>query len=387
MGFFIIIEYVFKTSNQVIDITPKLMKNNQFINKSQLQFLTKLLKMHSPSGCEGNLVRFLDEYMSKYCKTTTDTIGNLYMEVGRNDGLRIMITAHCDEVGLQVVYIDKNGYVYARNVASIDKQTVPGNVVTALTQHGEIEGVIGKKSPHVIDSKEKDQIPNICDLWIDFGFESKEEAIQNIQCGDYLVLSSTPRITNNGKRIISKALDDKIGVFILAEVIKNLSKIDLPFSVVGVATTQEEIGCRGAFVAANRIKPDIAFCLDVGIVTDIPTMSNQHYGEFSLGKGVGLIQNANNNEILVNSLIKVATEKNIPFQKTIGHRPTGGTETSLIQLSNMGVATANISIPNRYMHSLVEMCDLRDVKNAIDLLSAEIYHLYDYSKEDFRLFK
>ena len=256
---------------------------------SQLSFLSKLLQTHSPSGCEGQIVRFLDRYISEYCNTKTDAIGNLYMEVGHNEGLRIMISAHCDEVGLQVVYIDRNGYIYARNVASIDKQTIPGNVVVAITQYGEIEGVIGKKSPHVIDSKDKEQIPNICDLWIDFGFDSKEEAYQYIQCGDYLVLSSTPRITKNGKRIISKALDNKIGVFILAEVIKNLSKSSLPFSVVGVATTQEEIGCRGAFVAANRIKPDIAFCLDVGIVTDIPSMSNQHYGEFSLGKGVGLI--------------------------------------------------------------------------------------------------
>ncbi len=358
-----------------------------FFDTRQLQFLSDLLKTNTPSGCERQIVELLHNTMKDYCSIETDTIGNAYMKVGEQQGLKVMISAHCDEVGLQVVHIDNNGFVYVRNIAYIDPQTIAGNVVVAITDEGLIEGVIGKKSPHVLDSKEKDQIPNISDLWVDFGFNSKSEALQYISCGDYVSLSSTPRITRNGNKIISKALDNKICVFVLAELIKILSKKTLPFSIVGVATAQEELGSRGAFVAASNIKPDIAFCLDVGIATDIPSMSNSKYGEFGLGKGVGLLRNANNNEVLVNSLIRTAEDHGIPYQRTIGHRPTGGTETSLIQLSNTGVATANLSIPNRYMHSLVEMCDLRDVKSALDLLVAEMEYLVDLSKYDFNLFK
>ena len=355
-------------------------------DSKQLELLFELLNTNSPSGCECQIVNVLREHMSEYCDTETDVIGNLYMKVGNKQGLKVMISAHSDEVGLQVIYIDKTGFVYVRNVASIDKQTIPGNVIVALTSQGEIRGVIGKKSPHVIDNKDKEVVPSICDLWIDFGFESDEEAKKFIQIGDYVTLYSHPQISNNGKRIISKALDNKIGVFVLAEVIKNLSKMNLPINVIGVATAQEEIGCRGGIVAANRIKPDVAFCIDVGIATDIPSMPKQHYGELQLGKGVALIQNANSNGVLVKDLVDIAKRQNIPLQTTIGYRPNGGTEAAFIQLASTGVATANISIPNRYMHSLVEMCDLRDVISAIDLLTAEVKMLCNTSSSHFNLF-
>lgn len=358
------------------------------INREQLDFLFQLLSTNSPSGCEQQIVHVLQERMSGYCRTCTDSIGNFYMLPNNdNNGLKVMLTAHTDEVGLQVVHIDKSGFVYARNVASIDKQTVPGNKVTAITSKGNLIGVIGKKPPHILTSKEKDIVPNICDLWIDFGFKSIEEANSYIKIGDYLTLYSSPQLSCNGTRIISKALDNKICVFILSEVIKKLSQFELPISITGVATAQEEIGCRGAFVASNRIKPDIAFCLDVGIATDIPGILNQQYGVLELGKGVGIIQNANNNNALVTTLIDAANKYNIPYQNTIGHSSSGGTESSLIQLANVGIATANICIPNRYMHSLVEMCDLRDVADAINLLMVEMEVLCSLSKEHFNLFR
>ncbi len=148
------------------------------ISDEQIDFLYQLLRTNSPSGFEQQIVHVLREQLSSYCNTYTDNIGNFYMQLKNSDnnGLKVMLTAHADEVGLQVVYIDKSGFVYARNVAGIDKQTLPGNKVTAITNKGEIMGVIGKKSPHILASKDKDIAPNICDLWIDFGFESIEEA-------------------------------------------------------------------------------------------------------------------------------------------------------------------------------------------------------------------
>ena len=157
-------------------------------------------------------------------------------------------------------------------------------------------------------------------------------------------------------------------------------------SVVGVATVQEELGCRGSIVSSNTVAPDVAFCIDVGISTDIPNVSSKNYGLFDLGKGVGIIRNADNNEFLTKTLIETANTNGISYQKIIGHRSTGGTEASYIQLSQQGVVTANLSIPNRYMHSLVEMCDLRDIESAINLLVAEIQELTKYNKSDFYLF-
>ena len=353
------------------------------ITESQLDFLMEILGTISPSGCEGELISLLQKRLYDYCEFETDSIGNLYMWISKAyQAPIIMITAHADEVGFQVTHIDKNGFVFFRAVASPDAQTIPGSEVVALTKTGKLFGVIGKKSPHVLESKERDKALNIYDLWIDFGFDSEEEAVQHIECGDYIALFSTPKITCNRKRITSKALDNKISVFILAEVIKNLSKKNLPLNIVGVATAQEELGCRGSIVAANRIKPDVAFIIDVGIATDIPNMSKQKYGTFELGKGVGLIRNADNNENLINMLTKVARENDIPYQKTIGYRPTGGTESAAIQLAKDGIATANLSIPNRYMHSLVEMCDLRDVESAIALLEAECLHYLKETKNN-----
>lgn len=346
---------------------------NDMITESQLNFLMEILGTSSPSGYERELISLLQKRMSDYCEMETDTLGNLYMWISKaGQAPTIMITAHADEVGFQVTHIDKDGFVYFRAVASPDVQTIPGSEVVATTQNGRLFGIIGKKSPHILDRKEREKTLDVHDLWIDFGFESEEEAAQNIECGDYITLYSEPRISCNGIRITSKALDNKISIFIMAEVIKRLSGKNLPLNIVCVATVQEELGYRGSFVVANKIKSNMAFILDVGITTDIPNMSKNRYGVFELGKGVGIIRNANNNEPLTNTLIEVAKENGIPYQKTIGYRPTGGTESTTIQLARDGIATANISIPNRYMHSVVEMCDLRDVISAIDLLVAEM---------------
>lgn len=148
-----------------------------------------------------------------------------------------------------------------------------------------------------------------------------------------------------------------------------LAKENLSVSVTGIATVQEELGCRGSIVAAHRISPDVAFCLDVGIATDIPSMSTvTEFGQLKLGDGPGININPENNPYLTTLLNNVAKENEICVQNTIGYRPMRGTETGHIQLSNTGVATALISIPNRYMHSPVEMCDTTDVYNTIQLL-------------------
>lgn len=356
------------------------------LDNRQIEFLTEILRTNSPSGYEKQLMYVIKGHMDSVCSIKTDCIGNLYMYSSNKGPMTVMISAHADEVGFQIADIDNNGFVYARNIASPDKQTISGNIVTAITKNGEIQGVIGKKPPHIIEYKERDKCLGIEDLWIDFGFETKEEAESHVERGDYITLFSEPRFTSNNNRIISKALDNKIGIFIMSEVMRRICQLNIPLSVVGVATVQEELGCRGSIVSSNIVVPDVAFCIDVGISTDIPNISSKNYGLFDLGKGVGIIRNADNNEFLTKTLVDTANTNGISYQKIIGHRSTGGTEASHIQLSQQGVVTANISVPNRYMHSLVEMCDLRDVESAINLLVAEMQELTKYNKSDFYLF-
>lgn len=359
------------------------------LTEEQLSSLKEILGTNSPSGCEQQAINWMNYQVSPYCQTGTDSIGNLYMYTGCRDEncLKVMITAHADEVGFQITDIDDQGYAYVRKVSGLDSQTIPGTAVVAITKDREIEGVFGKKSPHVLSGKEREKIPEVEDLWVDFGFESKNEALEYLNYGDYVTAQAATFITQNGKKIVSKALDNKVSLFILAEVMKQVSQQELPIQVVGVATTQEELGCRGCKVAAYKVNPDIAFCLDVGIATDIPKMNLQKYGNFKLGEGVGIIRNADNNEKLTQTLINTAKVNAIPCQHIIGRQPTGGTESSVVQLSLSGIPTANLSIPNRYMHSIVEMCDLRDVENAIDLLVREMNVLKTSIKEDFYLYK
>lgn len=347
------------------------------LTEEQISSLKEVLNTKSPSGCEFQATEWIRKQIQNCCRAEKDSIGNLYLYTGNEevDCLTVMITAHADEVGFQITDIDEDGYVYVRKVSGLDPQTIPGTAVVAISESGEVKGVFGKKTGHVQNFKEREKVPELEDLWVDFGFESKEEALKYLNYGDYLTASPYTFISKNKQRVIAKALDNKIGLFILSEVIKQISRKKLSIKVVGVATTQEELGCRGSKVAANRIKPDIAFCIDVGIATDTPKMSPQKYGRFELGKGVGLIRNADNNDTLVHSLAELAEVHKIQYQYTVGFLPTGGTESSAVQLAICGIPTANISIPNRYMHSMVEMCDLRDVASAIELLVQEIQSL------------
>lgn len=352
-----------------------------------IEKLIKILNTSSPSGCERESIEFVRKELYGICRSETDSMGNLYLYQGANSGLKIMITAHADEVGFQITDINDDGFVYFRKTVGLDVQTIPGTMVTAVTKNGTIDGVIGKRPPHVLSPEEKNKLPNIENLWIDFGFMSKSEALSKIEVGDYIVARSCAFLSNNGRRVISKGLDNKISLFILIELFKLLSRTPLPVQIIGVATTQEELGCRGSIISANKICPDVAFCLDVGIATDTPNWPSHQYGSFSLGKGVGIIRNADNNEILTQVLANTALKHDIPFQYTTGFKPSGGTEAKIIQQSYRGIPTANISIPNRYMHSVVEMCDLQDVEGAIRLLEKGIEAISHFTPSDFYLFK
>jgi endoglucanase len=234
-----------------------------------------------------------------------------------------------------------------------------------------VPGVTGKKPIHRPSAAEREKAIEIKDMWIDIGASSRKEAEKLVAVGDPVVMRENFRMLNKN-RFISKGTDDKIGAFIVAEVMRHLAKRQLNVAVYGVGTVQEEVGLRGAQASAFGIAPDAAFALDVGFTTDLPDIPKKLLGDTKLGAGPILKRNCDNNIVLGKILRNVANEKNIPYQESAAFRATGGTDTAAIQLSRSGVATALLSIPNSYMHSAVEMCDLRDAKAAVELLTETI---------------
>ncbi|MBR7104453.1 MAG: M42 family metallopeptidase [Lentisphaeria bacterium] len=342
--------------------------------KSSLEFLEKFLNSPSPSGYEMAAAKVYRDYLSDCCSVATDVMGNTIASLNTGAKMRVMLAGHYDEIGFQVVHIGDGGEIYFRNVGGIDKLNIPSSEVEILTENGRVPGVIGKKPIHLLKPKERDTAPELSDMWIDIGAENGEEARKAVRVGDSVVIRANFKMLN-ANRFISKGTDDKIGAFVVAETMRALAKRKLNVAVYGVGTVQEEVGTRGAYTSAYGIDPHVAFALDVGFTTDLPDIPKKILGDLKLGAGPMLTRNCDNNIVLGRLLRKTALEHKIPYQESAAHRATGGTDTAAVQLTRSGVATALLSIPNRYMHSAVEMCDLRDAEAAVQILTETIASL------------
>ena len=351
--------------------------------QSSLDFLKEFMLSSSPTGYEAEAAEVFRKYTSQFCdKVYGDVMGNTIAVLNPEAEFKIMLAGHYDEIGFQIVYISDDGLIYFRANGGIDKLNVPSSEVDIITPNGKVPGVIGKKPIHLLKEAERSKALELTDLWIDIGASSREEAEKLVSVGDPVAMRSNFRMLSEN-RFISKGTDDKIGAFVVAEVMRRLAGKKLNVGVYGVGTVQEEVGTRGAHTSAFGIDPDIAVALDVGFATDLPDIPKKQYGDVTLGKGAILTRSCDNNRILGELLRKSAKDNAISYQESAAHRATGGTDTATIQLTRAGVATALISIPNRYMHSQVEMCDLRDAESAIEILVGMISNLT--GKESFVL--
>ena len=340
-------------------------------NRKSLQFLEDLMMTSSPSGYELEAGKVFRSYLSDCCEVKADVLGNSIAVLNPGAKTRVMLAGHYDEIGFQVVYIGEDGLIYFRPNGGIDKLNVPSSEVEILTPSGRVPGVIGKKPIHLLKDAERSKALELSDMWIDIGASSREEASALVTVGDPIAMRSNFRFLTKD-RFYSKGTDDKIGAFVVAETMRALSERKLNVAVYGVGTVQEEVGTRGVETAAFAIDPQIGFALDVGFATDLPDIPKKQLGDVALGKGPVLTRSCDNNIELGKLLRKAANEKQIPYQETAAHRATGGTDTAKMQMTRGGVATALISIPNRYMHSQVEVCDLRDAEGAVKILTETI---------------
>ncbi|OQA87528.1 MAG: putative aminopeptidase YsdC [Lentisphaerae bacterium ADurb.Bin242] len=342
------------------------------LSKTSLDFLERFLKSSGPSGFEFEPAALYREYAASFADSvSTDVTGNTIACLNPKAKFKVMLAGHYDEIGFQVVYIDDDGFLTFRQVGGIDRLTLPGIEVDILSGDGrKVPGVIGRKPIHLQTQKERDTPPEIKDLWIDIGSESKDETLKKVRVGDPIAFRVNYR--RMGNRIMSKGLDDKIGAFVAIEALKLLARRKIKVGVYAVGTVQEELGLRGAQTSAFEIAPDAAICVDVGFATDAAGVEKKTWGDVKLGGGPILSRNGDNNPVMTRILSETAAKHKISCQIDCGHRASGGTDTAEVQLTRSGVATALVSIPNRYMHTPVEICDIRDVEGAVELIAETI---------------
>ena len=299
-----------------------------------------------------------------------DKVGNAAFSVGSGD-VKIMLSGHIDEIALQVQKIDDKGFIHFIIDGGIDPKVLPGSTVAIHTSNGVIHGVIGKAPIHIeYYNDEKDKAIKVKDLKIDIGAETKEEAAKLVSIGDPVTICDIP-IMLGENRFASRGLDDKVGVFVMAEVLKRLSTMNLTkVKVYGVACTQEETSASGAIGAASKIDPQYSIDYDVTFATDDDYVSPNEWGDIKLGKGGAIAHGVDSNKRLAKLVKSVCEENKIPYQEfAVG---SGGTDTVWIKQSSTDAETLLLSIPNRNMHTQVEVCDYRDLESLIEMTVATI---------------
>ncbi len=334
------------------------------------KFLSELLQTRSPTGTETEAANVIRKYVANAADSfEKDVLGNRIATLG-NGKKTLMLAGHIDEIGLQVSYIDADGFVFFQQLGGHDNVMISGRAVCILTSGGVVRGVTGKRAIHLMDAKERKEVPETHQIWIDIGAKSREQAQEMVSVGDPIVYeTSVVEMANN--RCASRAFDDKAGAYCIFETLRRLAKTKakLAYKLASVGTTQEEIGTRGAWTSAYAVNADVAIAVDVTHATDFPTCDCRKFGDVKLGGGVVIARGPNLNPVVVERLVKLAKANKIPYQLEAEPRPTG-TDARVIQTARGGVATGLLSIPLRYMHTPCEVANLDDIEACVALLTA-----------------
>lgn len=333
-----------------------------------LQFLRDLLAAPSPSGYEQPVQTVVRNYVGPFAdEVTTDWHGNLIAAVNPGGSPRIMLAGHCDQIGLMVKFIDDRGFIWVDAIGGWDIQMLIGQNMVVWSKDGPIPGVISRKAIHLLSPDDRKKVPELKDLWIDIGVKSRDEAKQLVAVGDPVTFELGLRQLRNNIAA-APGMDNKVGAWVVMTALKLVAESRPQAAVFAVSTVQEEIGLRGAQTSAFSIDAQIGIAVDVTHATDCPTMDNKQYGEINLGNGPVLYRGPNVNPVVHRRLQELAEQKGIPVQ-TGGLSRAAGNDANVIQISRGGVATGIVAIPNRYMHSPVEMISLTDLEQAARLIA------------------
>ncbi|QXO95004.1 M42 family metallopeptidase [Methanospirillum purgamenti] len=330
--------------------------------------LKKLSDAHGLSGFEGNIKTIIRKELDGYVdEITEDRLGNL-IAIKKGSDFSVMIASHMDEIGLMVQYIDDKGFIKFVGIGGWFNPTLHTQRVVLHGTKGPVPGVIGSKPPHVMTPEDRKKEIKMEDLFIDIGASSAEEAAGlGIEIGTPVTIEQELiKLANN--RVTGKALDNRVGVLVLIE---TLRRMKTSMTIYAVFTVQEEIGLKGAKVSAFALNPDVAIATDVTIPGDHPGVSKKEASP-EMGKGpVLVLASASGRGLLADNrlvtwLRSAGDKMKIPYQLEVGDG--GNTDASIINLVRDGIPSIPLSVPSRYIHSPVEVVDLKDVESTIDLL-------------------
>lgn len=317
-----------------------------------LQMLKELSEADGISGCEKEVSRVVKKYLDNYAdEILYDNLGSIIgLKKGKNNGPRVMIAGHMDEVGFMVRDIDDKGYIKILPVGGWWGHVLPSQEMILTTSKGKkITGIIGSRAPHGMSVSEKAKVIKPVDLFMDLGIDTKEQAEElGIQIGNMITPNSKFKIMNNPNYLAGKAWDDRIGVAVAIDVLKELQNVEHCANIYAVGTVQEEVGLRGARTSTQVVKPDIAFALDVTTAKDTP----MDKGEVKLGGGV-ILSILDSSTLANRGLIKKLEEISEKLGLDINYdcMTAGGTDAGNIHKTFQGIVTMTLSIPTRYMHS------------------------------------
>ena len=338
------------------------------MESSAKAFLQRILETPSPSGYEQPVQNLVREYVGNFADDVkTDLHGNVLACCNPDSPLRVMLAGHADQIGLLVTHINDDGFLYTNTIGGWDPQQLIGQRMTVYTDHGPLAAVIARKPIHLLDQEERKQVVKTKELWLDIGARDKNEASEIVRIGDPVTLELGYQEMRNGLAN-SPGMDDKTGLWVCVEALRRAAQRGLKVSLYAVSTVQEEIGLRGATTSAHGVNPHVGIAVDVTHASDCPTIDKTQEGDIKLGGGPVIYRGPNMNPVVVDHLRSSAEYAEIPCQWGAIGRGTG-TDANAIQLSRDGVAAGLVSVPNRYMHSAVEMVSLEDLDQCAELLA------------------
>jgi putative aminopeptidase FrvX len=362
------------------------MADNPLFSEQSLQFLEKYLNNASPTGFEAAGQQIWLDYLRPYIdEYEVDAYGTTFGIINPGSDYRVVIEAHADEISWFVNYISEEGFIYLVRNGGSDHQIAPSKRVNIHTEQGLVHAVFGWPAIHTRRG-DKEVSPTLKNIFLDCGCSSKKEVEQlGVQVGD-VVTYVDEFATLNDRYFMGRALDNRVGGFMIAEVARLLKEeqVELPFSLYVVNSVQEEVGLRGAQMIAERIKPNVAIVTDVTHDTSTPMVEKLRHGDVKAGLGPSLTVGPAVHNNLLRLIMDTAKANDIPFQRAAASRSTG-TDTDAFAYSYMGVPSSLISLPLRYMHTTVEMTHQADVHAVIRL----IFHTLQQIQhgQDFRYFK
>ena len=345
------------------------------MRKESYEFLEAIVKSPSPSGFEQPVQRVVRKRMKPFANHIgTDVHGNVTVALNPEATPRVMLAGHCDQIGLMVNYIDGQGYVFFKAIGGIDPSVVPGSRVVIHTEHGAVDGVIGRRPIHVLKPEDRGGKIELRETWVDIGAKNHKEAKQVVSVGDPITFQ-TELVHLGSNLVTAPALDNKCGTFVVMEALRICAGKKLKCSLFAVSTVQEEVGLRGARTSCFGLDPQVGIAVDVTHTTDYPDIDKRVNGDVKLGAGPTISIGANFNPPLQTLFKKSAKRKRISFQTEAA--PGGSpTDANAMQLTRAGVATALISIPNRYMHTQVEVVSLNDLTAAAQWIAETVTDIH-----------